>query len=439
MSNLKRNNGALAKQIQNLYNTLPELTKNINSLYGAVTPKAVTKYKLKQSRLDLKVGDTYNVASLIEATPKPASKINATFEVVTVVNKDKDKDKDKDKAIATLNPQGMLKAIAEGKALIKITIGDQTLKCSCQIEANNEISTKGTDKTDWKTKLASAGNKETVIEEFIYTTWPTQAKEVIKIKAAFLRECEQYGFLNSGEHQNPFITFISEVYLDPSYHMQPQTYNVIHNLVADNVLSGKDITGTGVMTKGNLVFCKALYRLEPGAIKMYVKKQHNILQAATKPDMFASNAELAFNILYAVSQVQSGRATKFSTEMQLRSIAQIEQLEKKWTGTVSNTAEDSTTKTKTAELLKQIKDTTAATKLLVALAIKFSSNTKLTALVQAYTETRQLMKQSTTPIELQKLVASVENLYKITNITAAQALSLSKSVVESDQFEFTKE
>jgi hypothetical protein len=221
--------------------------------------------------------------------------------------------------------------------------------------------------------------------------------------------------------------------------MQPQTYNVIHNLVADNVLSGKDITGTGVMTKGNLVFCKALYRLEPGAIKMYVKKQHNILQAATKPDMFASNAELAFNILYAVSQVQSGRATKFSTEMQLRSIAQIEQLEKKWTGTVSNTAEDSTTKTKTAELLKQIKDTTAATKLLVALAIKFSSNTKLTALVQAYTETRQLMKQSTTPIELQKLVASVENLYKITNITAAQALSLSKSVVESDQFEFTKE
>jgi hypothetical protein len=218
---------------------------------------------------------------------------------------------------------------------------------------------------------------------------------------------------------------------------------VIHNLVASNeVLKGEDLAGAGVMGKGNLVFCKALYKLDDGAIKMYLKKQHSILQAAKKPEIFKSNAEMAFNILYNVTQAQEGRSTKDAAEMQLRSMAQIEQLESKWTGTISNTAEADKSKNKVAtnaELINQINNTADAAKLLMAIAIKFSSNEKITGAVSSCKEVNELMTRNITLIEVQKLVASVERLYKVDKITEKQALSLITSILESDKFEFKSE
>jgi hypothetical protein len=196
------------------------------------------------------------------------------------------------------------------------------------------------------------------------------------------------------------------------------------------------------MGKGNLVFCKALYKLDDGAIKMYLKKQHSILQAAKKPEIFKSNAEMAFNILYNVTQVQEGRSTKDAAEMQLRSMAQIEQLESKWTGTISNTAEADKSKNKVAtnaELINQINNTADAAKLLMAIAIKFSSNEKITGAVSSCKEVNELMTRNITLIEVQKLVASVERLYKVDKITEKQALSLITSILESDKFEFKSE
>ena len=49
------------------------------------------------------------------------------------------------------------------------------------------------------------------------------------------------------------------------------------------------------------------------------------------------------------------------------------------------------------------------------------------------------MSKTTTLEDIQKLVASVERLYKIESINATQALSLIKSILESDQFTLTME
>jgi hypothetical protein len=298
------------------------------------------------------------------------------------------------------------------------------------------------DGVDWKTKLASAVDKETVIEEFIYTTWPDLAKaqEVIKIKAALLQECEHYGFLTTGEKLNPFITFISTVYLKNDYGVKPELYNIIHNLVASNVLAGKDLAGKGEMGYGNLVFCKALYKLNAGAIKLYIRKQHNLLTAAKRPDTFESNAEMAFNILYKVATIVQGKDAKNATGMQLRSIDEIEQLEAKWIGEVSDTAEEPKNKVATnAELIKQIDTTEDAINVLVAMAIKFSTSDEITKAVKGCTEAKQRMSKSYTIAETQALVAKVERLYKLTAINASQALKLVKSILESDKFNLTKE
>lgn len=305
-----------------------------------------------------------------------------------------------------------------------------------------DLDTASTDQKDWKSKLAGAVKKDTVIQEFIYTTWPKSAADVLKIKDTLLPECEAYGFEAEGDHKNPFIFFISEVYLKYKGLVTPEKYNAIHNLVADNKLTGKDLAGEGDMGLGNLVFCKALYSLDAKVIKLYVRKQYNLLKAATKDDRFKTNAELAFNALYSLTEIATGDATKNSASMSLRPMNDVEQLEAKWTGQVSDTAEADSNKKKiatNAELIRQINTTENAIKVLVALAIKFSSNDKIVALAQSCKEARELMSKTTTLEAIRKLVASVERLYKIEAITVTQALSLAKSILESDQFTLTLE
>lgn len=302
------------------------------------------------------------------------------------------------------------------------------------------IPIKTTATIDWKTKFASAVNKETIIEEFIYKTWEAEAaQKVLKIKLALLQECESYGFLTAGPQANPFISFISNVYLQAIYRVSPEKYNVIHNLVAKGFLTGDDLAGKGTMKHGNLVFCKALYGLDPGALKLYIKKQHLLLKAADKPTIFDTNAEMVFNILYQVSTVTTGTATQEAADMQLRPMSAVEQLESKWIGHVSGTDDEQSPHTiaTNAELLQQINTTDNAVKVIAALAVKFSSNDALVAKAQSCKEARELMATTTTLEDIRKLVASVERLYKIESITGKQALSLINSILESDQFSLT--
>ena len=295
---------------------------------------------------------------------------------------------------------------------------------------------------DWKAKLAGAVNKDTVIQEFIYTVWPEKAKEVLKIKNTLLLECEAYGFETGGSTQNPFITFISEVYLKYNGLVTPVKYNVIHNAVADRYLTSEDITGNGKMGKGNLIFCKTFYSLDPNVLKLYLKKQFNLLNATTKDSRFKTNAEMAFNALYDLPEITLGDATTNAVSLKLRPMNDVESLEAQWTGQISDIAGDTDTKKKIAsnsELIKQIDTTENAVKVIAALAIKFSSNDKVSTAAQSCKEVRALMAKTTTLTEIQKLMASVENRYKIDSINATQAVDLIKSILDSEQFNLTME
>ena len=295
---------------------------------------------------------------------------------------------------------------------------------------------------DWKAKLAGAVNKDTIIQEFIYTVWPEKAKEVLKIKNTLLLECEAYGFETGGSTQNPFITFISEVYLKYSSLVTPAKYNVIHNAVVDRYLTDEDIAGNGKMGKGNLIFCKTFYSLDTNVLKLYLKKQFNLLNATTKDPRFKTNAEMAFNALYDLPEITLGDAATNAVSLKLRPMNDVESLEAQWTGQVSDTAGDTDTRKKIAsnsELIKQIDTTENAAKVIAALAIKFSSNDKVITAARACKEARALMAKTTTLTEIQKLMASVENRYKIDSINATQAVDLIKSILDSDQFSLTME
>lgn len=294
---------------------------------------------------------------------------------------------------------------------------------------------------DWKTKYADAQNKEAIIEEFIYTVWKNDYDEVLKIKKTLLQECDAYGFNTTGEQANPFISFISNVYL--KYKLSPDIYNVIHNLVVHNKLAGKDLAGKGAMGFGNLIFCRALYVLGAEAIKQYIIKQSNLLEASVVPEEFNSAAEMTFNALYKLSTTVTGEQAKNSADLSLRPMNEVEQLEAKWTGKVSDVStKDTGAKNPTASnaaLLKQIDSTDKAVKVLVTMALKFNTNDEITQIVKSCTEAKQLMEKVTTLDEIQKMVASIERLYKLTQITATQALNLVKSILDSEQFNLKKE
>jgi uncharacterized protein YjdB len=458
LKSIKNQKGDFEEQLTTLQERLPKLNAGIEELHKLINPKddepeeedpveedpnedspeesnesdenkpgddasKPPVYRLNKTAVELTVGQTFK----LEATSDPKTSFSTRFSSMNPV-------------IAKVDLKtGVVKAFKAGSTEIKVTVGGkQELKCKVTVK-DEEITT--TDGIDWKTKFASAVNKENVIEEFIYTTWSyDQAKKVIQIKTALSHECEQYGFLTAGENANPFIQFISGVYLQSTYNVRPEIYNVIHNLVAERVLTGKDLTSTGSMGHGNLIFCKALYMLDPGAVKLYILKQYSLLNATKKPDTFESNAEMAFNILYKVPAIVKGKEAKKSTDMPLRTMAEIEQLEEKWTGEISDTTEKPKAKVATnAELIKQIDTTGDALNVLVAMAVKFSTSEEITKAVNSCVEAKQRMSKASTIAETQALVAKVERLYKLTAINASQALKLVQSILESDKFKLTKE
>lgn len=338
--------------------------------------------------------------------------------------------------------QAQLQTLRDCYSKIEESTVIEKIKAAAKAATDSKIDldNSSTDKEDWKSKLASAINKDNIIQQFIYTTWPKDSDRILKIKDALLQECEAYGFEKEGSAKNPFITFIPDVYLKYGEVFTPEKYNTIHNLVVSKSLTGKDLAGEGAMGKGNLVFCKALYSLDSGVIKLYIKKQHNLLTAANRDAKFSTNAEMAFNALYNVSTITTGKDTNDSTSQAIRPMNQVEQLEAKWTGTVSDTAAEPSKKIATnAQLIQQIATTEKAVNVLATLAIKFSTSDKITATVQSCTEAKELMSKTTTVDGILKLVASTERLYHIEHIKADQAMSLIKSILESDQFNLTKE
>ena len=327
--------------------------------------------------------------------------------------------------------------------LSKTSIIVQQLNNRAKATASAERDFAGAGDQDWKTKYAAAIDKDTVIEEFIYTIWEDvqDANRVLQIKKAIAQECEEFGFKPSnadGKNGNPFIEFISNVYL--KYNIKPEAYNVIHNLVANGKLKAADLVGaeSSVLGKGNLIFCKDLYNQEAPVIKLYLNKQNNLLKATSKPDTFSSIPEMVFNMLYKLPEIVTGPRIKNGGSMNLKinTLPAIEELEAKWTGSVSETKLDPNdkpekTKVVNADLINKLTTPADAAKLLVALATKFSSDANILAVVESCAEAKQLLTQSTTLADVQKLVASVERAYDIKNISASQALSLAKSILDA--------
>lgn len=319
------------------------------------------------------------------------------------------------------------------------------------IEENEPNKSNGTDE-DWTAKYNAAVNKDAVWEEYLNTVWENDFDKIIKIQEAFRQECISYGF----DDTNPFFTFIRDIYLKNNG-INVASYNAIHNAVAKNTISAKDLLGRGKLGLYNIIFCKDLYSKAPDNIKAYLQKQAKLILKGT-PKNFSSNLEFTYNTMYQTSELV--RADKLTNkdrtlnDLKLNSFATINNLEQKWTGEVSTidddterTEEDSSklNKQTNAELnqdndnlIKQISSLKEAAQILVVLNLKFASNQKLKSMVNQYKETSTLMAKSTTSAELQTLISAIENKFNFKNISEERAVAVANKIVTSNKFKFTK-
>lgn len=293
--------------------------------------------------------------------------------------------------------------------------------------------------TDWKAKYADAADKQAIVKAFMYKIWPNaaEADKVLKIIEPFELECDSYGF----SQENPFVHFISEVYL--KYGMSAEAYNVVHNQVAKGNLQVEDLVPNNQnLGLVNIIFCKAFYQLGTTNMKQYVLKQ-KALRGVSLPPEIESHKELVYKVLYKVaSDAQIQDLSKLSAvDKTLNAFPELEAREKEFTGKVSETAVADIEKKKAKKnisnpaIISQIKTTENAVQLLAALAMKFGSAAEIADTIKNYKKVSDFMKQSSTVLELQKLVARVENLYNLKSINVTQAQSLVKSILEADEFD----
>ena len=301
------------------------------------------------------------------------------------------------------------------------------------MEENEPVNSKSYSE-DWAAKYNAAVNKDAVWEEYLNTVWENDFDKIIKIQEAFRQECISYGF----DDTNPFFTVIRDIYLKNN-DINVASYNAIHNAVAKNTISIKDLLGRGKLGLYNIIFCRDLYSKAPDNIKAYLQKQANLILKGT-PKNFSSNLEFTYNTMYQTSELV--RADKLTNkdrtlnDLKLNSFATINNLEQKWTGEVS-IINDKTTVDNDA-LLKQINSLEEAAQILVVLNLKFASNQKLKNIVNQYKEPSTLMAKSTTSVELQALISTIETKFNFKNITEEQAVTAANKIITSNKFKLTK-
>ena len=209
--------------------------------------------------------------------------------------------------------------------------------------------------------------------------------------------------------------------------------------MADNLLKKEDLLGKGVLGKGNLVFCKALYTLDAAVITGYLKKQANLLKARTKPDKFGTIADMAFSAIYKIDI--SGDSIKgvvsSSQDLTLRSLDEISRYEAEWTGVSSDVSEEAVADD---ALVAKIADAgiETAVKAIVAIAFKFSGEPKIIEAAKKCTEVKKLLDEAISPSKMLELLASTGK-YIPKATTAEQALKVVTGLINSDKLGLTKE
>lgn len=333
LKGIKSHKGELAEQVATLQTRLPQLKTDIEKLYQFFeekTPDDATedpvpeepkiKYSLKESELELKVGETTTLKIL--ATPKPEGPVKATFESAS-------------KETATVSNTGEIKAIAKGVTEIKVTVADQTLTCKVTVtEAASEEPPVATEELDWYELYKKCSECENVKEAnkafwrgglpkkgepnpnklpeaptdvaalgYYKGEWGDKSEIVASLGTPFMNTLKKIGWT---ETLNPFVGLLKHLFKFTDLKFTDASFTAILTAYDNGLINEADLRGgeKGKLGELNLVRNPQLYSKSVAEITDYLTWQKEVKTAETKIPA-SSNIKVVYaNIVDANGKVE---------------------------------------------------------------------------------------------------------------------------------------
>ena len=245
--------------------------------------KPEIKYSLKDTKVDLTIGQTFDLKVLAE--PKPEGAIKAAF-------------KSANPTIAAVSAAGTITGMAEGTSTITVELEGQTLTCEVTVakadtdgweelykECTNCINRKEANAAFWNGGLPKKGeanpnnlpiaSSDKFAEGYFKGEWGKNAGRIKTFGSVFMDCLKEFGWT---ETLNPFVALLKYLCSFETLVMEGAAFTQLRALYKTKI-SEENLRGKGPLENLDLVRNPLFYKQDSSEMADYLTWQHSLLSA----------------------------------------------------------------------------------------------------------------------------------------------------------------
>lgn len=249
--------------------------------------KPEIKYSLKDTKVDLTVGQTFDLKVLAE--PKPDGAIKAAFKSATPT-------------VAAVSAVGTITGMAEGTSTITVEVEGQTLTCEVTVAAAKvsdweelyDKCTKSINRPEayeafWKGGLPKEGeanpkdlpiaSEDKFAKGYFKGEWGANAERIMGLGTNFINCLHDIGWT---EKQNPFLALLKHLCTFDTVLIDDSAFTQLRSLY-ETKISSEDLRGKGLFGEVNLVRNPLFYKSSGGNIASYLNWQSELQKSGKLP------------------------------------------------------------------------------------------------------------------------------------------------------------
>jgi hypothetical protein len=250
--------------------------------------KPEIKYSLKDTKVDLTIGQTFELKVLAE--PKPEGAIKAAF-------------KSANPTVAAVSAAGTITGMAEGTSTITVELEGQTLTCEVTVakadtddweelykECTNCINRKEANAAFWNGGLPKEGeanpnklpiaSSDKFAEGYFKGEWGKNAGRIKTFGSVFMDCLKEFGWT---ETLNPFVALLKYLCSFETLVMDGAAFTQLRALYKTKV-SEENLRGKGPLENLDLVRNPLFYKQDSSEMADYLTWQHSLLASKAIPE-----------------------------------------------------------------------------------------------------------------------------------------------------------
>ena len=250
--------------------------------------KPEIKYSLKDTKVDLTVGQTFDLKVLAE--PKPEGAIKAAF-------------KSANPTIAAVSAAGTITGMAEGTSTITVELEGQTFTCEVTVakadiddwedlykECTNCINRKEANAAFWNGGLPKKGeanpnnlpiaSSDKFAEGYFKGEWGKNAGRIKTFGTVFMDCLKEFGWT---ETLNPFVALLKYLCSFETLLMDGAAFTQLRTLYKTKI-SEENLRGKSALENLDLVRNPLFYNQDSSEMADYLTWQHSLLSAKAIPE-----------------------------------------------------------------------------------------------------------------------------------------------------------